>query len=99
METLLSDLLNGIVCFIETAVITVLNLAIVALGALWEVLIGLLPNMPDHPTLPSFVVQGVRWANYVVDLPWIIGYMASFFALMAGLWAIMIPLRWLKAAD
>ena len=95
----MDTLVTYFVCWVETAVVTVLNWVILALGSLWLAVVTLLPDMPAHATLPSFVVTAVGYMNYVLDVAWLVAWVGTFFGMVGAVFLVMIPLRWIKAAD
>jgi hypothetical protein len=92
-------LIDHIVCYFQTALHLAVNAVVAGLGAFWGLIVGLLPDMPGYPDVPSAVTTAVGYAYYGFDVGWLIAYLASFGALMAAVFLVMIPLRWIKAAD
>jgi len=93
--------LAQLVCWIMTALILALNLILAALGALLEVLVALLPDMPSGsiPSVPDTITTAAAWVNWVVP----VGTVASFFTFILAAWllwqAVAIALRWAKATS
>jgi hypothetical protein len=92
-------LLDHIVCYFQTALHLAINAVVAGVGGLASLIVGLLPNMPGYPAIPSLVQTGIGYAYYVCDVGWIIAYIGTFFGLMGAVFVVMIPLRWAKAAD
>jgi hypothetical protein len=92
-------LLDHFVLYIEQGVVYVINAVIAALGSFIATVLGLLPNMPSQPTLPGAITDAARVAYEAADVGWLIAYVAVFFGLMALVFVVMIPLRWIKATD
>jgi hypothetical protein len=91
------DILAQLVCWIMTALVSVLNLVLATLGGLLVVLIDLLPDMPALPALPSEVTTAAGWVNWIFP----VSTVASFFTFILGAWllwqAVAIAMRWAKA--
>jgi hypothetical protein len=95
MLNLLAGLAESIGKFVLNALIDVVNLLIVAVGALIGVLFAVLPNMPDAPGPPD---QG--WLEvfaYFVPVGAIVAMLGLFLAAYVALLVIRIALRWVKA--
>ena len=95
----LYDFLSQLVCWIMTALVSTLNLILVALGALITTLVDLLPDMGDAgiPTVPSQVTTATSWVNWFFP----VNQVALFFTFIFGAWvawqAVAIAMRWAKA--
>ena len=91
------DLLNQLVCWIMTALVSTLNLILRALGALIASLVALLPDMPATPSVPSPLVTAVGWINWIFP----VSAVASFFTFILAAWllwqAVAVAMRWAKA--
>jgi hypothetical protein len=92
-------LLDHFVLYIEQGFIFVANALIASLGSFLGVISGLLPSMPGQPSIPGAITTAMRVAYEAGDVGWLLAYIATFFALMAGVYLVMIPLRWIKAAE
>lgn len=95
----MSWLFGHIVGYIEEAAVWVANAVISSLGAFISYIVGLLPSMPGQPSMPAYIGDTVAVMYQVCDVGWLLAYIASFFTLMAAVFLLMIPLRWIKAAD
>ena len=95
----LESLVTNLVCFIITALVRALNLILVALGALIEALVSILPNMPSLPETPAEVGEVMGWVNWFFPVGTTIAVLA--FLLTAWLlWqGVAIGLRWAKATS
>lgn len=96
MLDFLGDILNGILdlpYLIVAVLVEVLNALIVALAAIVEAALSLLPPFPDPPSAPGGVIGALLW---FVPL----GAMLSFFALMLTAWVtflgVKVALKWGK---
>jgi hypothetical protein len=99
MIALLQNIVDMFVCWVKTGVVDVANLLFAGLGAFWGSIVGLLPSMPGYPDVPSAVTTAVGYAYWAFDVGWLVAYLAIFGGLMAAVFVLMIPLRWLKAAS
>lgn len=97
MLTFLEEILHGILSIpylVIGLLVELLNAIIVAIAALAELVLSLLPGFPEAPTAPGGVVGGLLWF-----LP--LGPILSFFALMVSCWlgflAVKIALKWVRA--
>lgn len=97
MTSLLTSLLDNFVCWIKTGCIEALNFVIAALGDLIAGLMVLLPDMPDPPTLPSPLQDGLDWVGYWFPIDYFLSLLAAMMAFWVAWWIIRIPLRWAKA--
>lgn len=101
--SILSDIwcvISNLDCYLIYGGIAVFNAIIAALGFLLSNIIGAIPlNMPDPPTLPSLVVDGLGWVAWV--LPVHTAYTMVELGLVAWImWQIVaLALRWVKATD
>jgi hypothetical protein len=93
----ISWLIHYLVCYIETAIVTVVNLIIVAIAALIALIVAALPNMPTLPSVPSYVASGLAYVAYWLPLDWIATTVVLFFTLYLAWLVLAIPLRWAKA--
>ncbi len=95
MLDLLGGLAQAIGAFVLNALIDVVNLVVVAVGALIGVLMLLLPNMPAAPGPPD---EGILHTfAFVVPVGGIAAALAVFIAAYVSLLVIRIGLRWVKA--
>jgi hypothetical protein len=97
MINLLAQLVHNFICWVETAVIFVVNLILIALGAIVQAVVLILPPMPDLPGMPGPVQSVIAFASYIFPLSFIF----SLLALCGEIWLawlmLAIPLRWAKA--
>jgi len=97
VSSFLGWLVNNLVCYIETAAITVINAVIVAIAAFLDAILAILPPMPTAPTMPTIVANGISWVEYFIPLDWFLTESLILFALWM-LWLVSaICLRWAKA--
>jgi hypothetical protein len=94
---MISWLFHNLVCYIETAIVLVCNLLLVAIGALIAAIVSILPGMPTLPGMPSQVSTGLAYVEYILPLDWIAATVVIFFTLWLAWLALSIPLRWAKA--
>lgn len=91
------DIVQYFVCWIETALVYVINLVLSGMAAAIGAIVALLPAMPSMPSLPSYFATGISWANYFFP----VGYLLSTVTAVFGFWVlwivVRIPLRWFKA--
>lgn len=92
-------LLDHFVLYIEQGFIFVANALIASLGAFLGVVSALLPDMPGQPAIPAAISTAMRVAYEAFDVGWLLAYIVMFFGLMAAVYLVMIPLRWVKAAE
>lgn len=92
-------LLDHIVCYFQTAIHYAVNAIVVAVGATIGVIVNLLPDMPGYPSIPSYAQTAMKFAYYLMDFGWLLGYIATFFALMTGVFAVSIALRWMRVIE
>ena len=101
MIGLLQQIVDSFVCWVETAVMTVVNLIIYGVGAAIAALIAAwpiaMPTMPDLPTGVTTALAWVKWSPIPVQAG------IDFLVFSVGVWAawllIQIPLRWLKVIE
>lgn len=96
------DILAKILCviqslasIIEYAIVATLNLLIIALSGALTLLLPLLPSMPAFPdvtTLGSF-----SWFAYFVPISSFAALGATALTIFVAVFAVRIPLRWIKA--
>jgi len=96
MTGFFTSILDNLVCWIETACIDVLNLLIVAVGALLSALYAILPDMPSLPALPTQVTNGFAYVEYFFPLDWFFAEFTVFMALAFAWFLVAVPLRWAK---
>lgn len=99
MLSFLRDWLDKFVCFVKTALVEVVNLLISGIGALWEAVVDLLPDMPGQPDLPSQIDQAIWLMNEITDVGWLVAYVVTFFVMFGTLLGVMVALRWIRAAE
>jgi len=96
MISLLTDIVNLMVCWVETACVLVINLFVVDIAALISAVLALLPSFPSV-TLPTQFADAVGWVGYCFPLDWLVANVALFLVLAVAWWGLSIPLRWAKA--
>lgn len=96
ISSIFTSVLDNIVCWIETALVDVLNAVIVALGATAGALFALLPNMPTLPALPSTITNAFGYVEYFFPIDWFMGEIATFLLLAFTWWGLAIAFRWVK---
>lgn len=96
---LIDFLIEWLVCLIQTAAVLTVNALAVAVGALWGVVVDLLPDMPDVPPYPDQWEDAMWLANQIVDVDWLVSFVLSFWVSMSVLFGVMILLRWMKASE
>jgi len=97
MISLLRSIVDHFVCWVQTAVVTVINDTINALAALVGVIVIALPDMPDLPSMPSWLVDGMGWVGYWFPISFLLTLLAVVITLRVVWMAVQIPLRWAKA--
>jgi hypothetical protein len=95
MIALLQNIVDLLVCWIETAAVTVVNALVVALGALAGALFAVLPSMPAFPTMPA----GLSVVTWVFPLSTLVAAIVTAGTLFVALLAVQVALRWVKALD
>lgn len=96
MVTLLQKIVDLFVCWIETGVMTVLNLVIAAFAVFIQALFDVLPSFPSV-TMPTLVQNGFAYISYWFPMSWFLTNLAIFIAFTLAWFVIAIPLRWGKA--
>ena len=98
MIGLLQSIVDLLVCWIETAAVTVLNLLVLAVGSLIALLIAADPvNMPDPPTLPAAMVTAEGWVAWVFPVHQAVLVFAFVLSAWIAWQVIAIAMRWGKA--
>jgi energy-converting hydrogenase Eha subunit A len=102
MIGLLQTIVDLFVCWVETGVMTVLNLVIAALGAAIAALALLMPTMPDFPTTPSWLSSTgptpvLGWIAWFFPVHQLVLMLAFFLSAWLLWFALSIVLRWAKA--
>jgi uncharacterized ion transporter superfamily protein YfcC len=97
MISLLQQLVDQFVCWIQTGAMLAVNLIIVGVGGAAAGILALLPNMPDLPDPPADVVTALSHGDYYLPVTFIVALLGTTATLMLALWVVKIPLRWLKA--
>lgn len=86
--------IKDVSALIIAGLVELINGIILAIAALAEALLALLPSFPDPPAAPGGVMGALLW---IVPM----GSILSFFGLMVTAWvgflAIKVGLRWVKA--
>jgi hypothetical protein len=94
---LLQQIVDLMVCWIQTGATLVLNALIAALGAALAAVLLLLPNMPDMPEVPETVLEAAGWVAWVFPVDTVV----NIFEFMLAAWLIWqvvaLALRWAKA--
>jgi hypothetical protein len=97
MIELLQTIVNTMVCWIETAVVTVFNILIFAIGGLLAAFAAVMPSIPDAPSLPGPMTTALGWISWVFPVSTLVDIVA-FFTVVWVLWfALSIAMRWAKA--
>jgi len=96
MIGLLQQIVDQFVCWIETGVMTVLNLVIVALGAMVTALCAVLPSMPSLPDMPSQFTTAASYIAWFFPVGTLVDVLAFFIAAQLLWWGVSIGLRWAK---
>jgi hypothetical protein len=96
MIALLQRIVDQFVCWIETGVMTVINLAIFGVAAAINAIFVALPSFPSV-TAPTEIQQGYDWISTWFPLDWFFTNLVIFIAFAIAWWLISIPLRWGKA--
>lgn len=99
MINLLRTIVELFVCWVQTGLTLAFNAVIAGLGALWGFVVGLLPDMPEAPTLPAVIETGFQWVNWAIPFAWFLGYFATYLILVVAVFAVMTLLRWLKVVE
>lgn len=93
----ISSLIDGLVGWIETAAVWVINLVITGIATDVNLVVSLLPSMPAQPTIPQPINVGLDWVGYWFPM----SYLFNLIVTMGAIWltwiVIRIPLRWGKA--
>jgi hypothetical protein len=92
-------LITHIVCYFKTALFVTVNAVVASIGGLISWVLNLLPTMPQAPSVPGPLQDGMSLVGYYFDVGWLVAYITGFFLLMGVVFLVMIPLRWVKAAD
>jgi len=92
----MATLLHHLVCWIETAVMTVINLAIVGIAAAMQAIFNALPAFPSITT-PTLIQTGYAWIAYWFPIDWFFTNLVVFIAFAVAWWLISIPLRTVRA--
>jgi hypothetical protein len=99
MISLLSQIVQKFVCWIETALADIFNQFIIMIAAVVGAIAGIMPSMPSVPTLPSWAATGISWVSWFFP----IGTLLNVLTFMIAAWLIWIGvatiLRWLKVVE
>lgn|SRR5881392_93165 len=99
MIALLQQIVSFFVCWVETALVTILNALIAALGALLALLISLDPiDMPAPPTLPAPMTTALGWVAWVFPVGTAVSILVFFVTAWIMWQVVLIGLRWAKAS-
>jgi len=93
---LLTGLAKAIGGWVLNALITFINLLIVAIGAFIGFIASLLPDLPQGSG-GTFGGSWVGWLNYYVPVAELVAGLAIWVGLWGAFLLIRIPLRWVKA--
>jgi hypothetical protein len=96
MIALLQRIVDQFVCWIETGVMTVINLVILGLADAIQAMFNVLPSFPAV-TAPTEIQQGYDWISTWFPLDWFFTNLVVFIAFAIAWFLISIPLRWGKA--
>lgn len=91
----LSGLAEAIGNFVLKAIITAINLIIIAVGGLLQLLFSVLPGLPDVPENP--VPEATGWVNWFIDSTIVLAFMATLVAAWIVILAWRVALKWAKA--
>jgi hypothetical protein len=98
------DVLGKVLCAITQLperiadwLVALVNLFIVASSSAINAVVGLLPDIPDPPTLPASADTGLGWANWFLPVGLLVTQLATVIALVVVFVGISIVLNWLKA--
>jgi hypothetical protein len=99
---LLQQIVDTFVCWVETAVMTVLNLVIAALGAAIAALAALMPTMPTFPATPAWLSSSgptpvLGWIAWFFPIHQMVLMFAFFLSAWLLWFALSIALKWAKA--
>lgn len=97
MISLLTSLVQHFVCWVQTGVTDTINAVVVALALVVGTVVGLMPDVPDAPSLPGPMQTALQWVAWFFP----VGTLVAAFAFIAGAWLIWLGvstiLRWAKA--
>lgn len=97
--SLLERIVGQFVCWIQIGIVSVINLLIAGVAAVWAMVVGVLPDMPVLE-LPDFLAGVFSFMGWLFPITWLLGtWLPTFLVLWAVILVIMIPLRWIKAAE
>lgn len=99
MISLLSQIVSQFICWVETALVFVLNGVILALAAIVGVVTGLMPDIPSAPSLPGPLTTALSWIAWFFP----VGTLIDVLAFLLAAWLIWIGvatvLRWVKVVE
>jgi hypothetical protein len=96
--SLLSTIVHMFVCWVETAVVTVINLVVLALGALASALVSADPiDFPTFPGLGSTFGTAAGWVAWFFPVHTAVLIVAFMFTAWLAWQVIALALRWAKA--
>lgn len=97
MIQLLQHIVNFFVCWVETAIVTVLNLFIAGLAGIVGAAVAIMPSMPSVPSTPSWLATGADNVAYFFP----VSFLVTTMGVVAAIWlvwiVVRIPLAWAKA--
>jgi len=94
----LHQIVNNLVCWIETAAIFMVNTWINGVADLFTTVLATLPPMPTLPSVPSYVTTGFEFGAYWFPVSWALTLFLTVGVLWFVWYVVQIPLRWLKAS-
>jgi len=96
MISLLTQIVNQITCWIETAGIFIANAVITSAAAAITAIVALLPSFPSV-TMPTELQNSLAFGEYIFPLDWLVSEVVVFVTLALTWFALSIALRWLRA--
>lgn len=93
----LFDFLSQIVCWIESGAITAFNLVIAGLGFVVGNTVGLMPDVPAYPDVPSWFTNAASWVAWVFPVHQavlVFGFILAAWLVWLG---VSTVLHWAKA--
>lgn len=96
MISLLQDIIDSLICWIETGVILFTNLLISGIAAVVAAIVGILPSMPTIPSVPSWFTDGYNYVAYWFPVDYCLALGATLLTLYLAWLAISLILRWAK---
>lgn len=97
MTDLLQQIIDTIVCWIETAAIFTVNFLIEAVANVISIFLLLLPAMPTLPSVPAAIGTGYGYASYWFPVGYTIDVVLSCITIYVTWMGVVIVLRWARA--